>query len=450
MEGVSLREIREWTNSEVLGNLDGAQLPSGISTDSRTTKPGELFLALRGAQVDGHQFVAQAQARGACAALVDQEVPGGGAQLRVPSVMAALGMLARQYRRRFDLPVVAVVGSAGKTTTKEMIAAVLRQKYRVLQTPGNENNELGVPRTILQLNREHEAVVMELAARKVGDIHYLCEVVQPNVGVLLNIGTAHLEIFGSVERVAKAKGELLGYLGESSLVLVNADDCVIAREVKRTKGRLLGFSLVRESHYCGEGLILDQEGCGSLSLHNFPLRLQIPGRHNVYNALAAAAVGHQLGVPWPQIGQALADFRPVAMRSQILRKRGISVINDSYNANPGSMQAALEMLGGMAAGRRIAVLGDMLELGPEAPSFHAAVGRQAAAQRLDLVFGIGPHSVHLVEAARRAGLADRAQHFDNKQDLAAHLREALRDDDLVLVKASRGMALEEIAASIAN
>lgn len=168
----------------------------------------------------------------------------------------------------------------------------------------------------------------------------------------------------------------------------------------------------------------------------------------MYNALAAAAVGHQLRVPWPQIGQALTQFRPVAMRSQILRNHGIGVINDSYNANPGSMQAALEMLGGMAAGRRIAVLGDMLELGPTAPRLHAAVGRQAAAQRLDLVFGVGPLSVHLVEAARRAGLADRARHFGSKQELAAHLRASLREHDLVLVKASRGMALEEIAADI--
>jgi UDP-N-acetylmuramoyl-tripeptide--D-alanyl-D-alanine ligase len=450
MEGVSLREIQQWTNSQVLGNLDGALQPSGISTDSRTTRAAEIFLALRGAQVDGHQFVAQALARGACAALVEQEMPGGGAQFKVPSVMEALGVLAREYRKRFALPVIAVVGSAGKTTTKEMIAAVLRQRYRVLQTPGNENNELGVPRTILQLARQHEVVVMELAARKVGDIRYLCEVVQPTIGVLLNIGSAHLEIFGSVERVAKAKGELLEYLGESSLVLVNADDCVIAQEVKRTKGRLLGFSLERESHYCGEGLTLDQEGCGLLSLHNFPLRLHIPGRHNVYNALAAAAVGHQLGVPWPQIGQALAQFEPVAMRSQILRKRGISVINDSYNANPGSMHAALEMLGGMAAGRRIAVLGDMLELGSAAPQFHAAAGRQAAAQHLDMVLGIGPLSVHLVEAARRAGLAEQARHFSTKQELAAHLQASLRENDLVLVKASRGMALEEIAAGIAG
>ncbi|MSR82888.1 MAG: UDP-N-acetylmuramoyl-tripeptide--D-alanyl-D-alanine ligase [Candidatus Latescibacteria bacterium] len=450
MEGVSLREIQEWTQAEVVGKLDGVLQPSGVSTDSRTINPGELFLALRGAQVDGHQFVAQALARGACAALVEEQMPGAGAQLKVPSVMESLGTLARRYRQRFELPVIAVVGSAGKTTTKEMIAAVLRQRYRVLQTPGNENNELGVPRTILQLAREHEVMVVELAARKVGDIRYLCEVVQPNVGVLLNIGTAHLEIFGSVERVAKAKGELLEYLDESSLVLVNADDCVVAKEVKRTKGRLLGFSLVRESHYCGEGLVLDQEGCGLLSLHNFPLRLQIPGRHNVYNALAAAAVGHQLGVPWPQIGRALAEFEPVAMRSQILRKRGISVINDSYNANPGSMLAAIEMLGGMAGGRRIAVLGDMLELGAEAPQFHAAAGRQAAAQHLDLVLGIGPLSVHLVEAARRAGLAERAQHFSTKRELAAHLRSSLQENDLVLVKASRGMGLEEIAAAIVN
>jgi len=449
VKGISLAQVREWTKAEAIGELDAAAPPCGISTDSRTTRAGELFVALGGTRVDGHQFVGQALARGACAALVERVVPAAGPLLRVPSALEALGALAGHYRAGFAVPVIAVAGSSGKTTAKEMIAAVLGARLRVLHTPGTENNELGVPRTLLQLAPEHEAVVLELAARKAGDIRYLCQIARPTIGVLLNIGTAHLEIFGSVERVAKAKGELLEYLDESSLALVNADDCVIAKEVKRTKGRLLGFSLERESQFCGEGLVLDQEGCGHFSLHNFFFSLQVPGRHNVYNALAAAAVGHLLQVPWPQIRRALADFRPVAMRSEILRKNGICVINDSYNANPGSMRAALEMLGSMAGNRRIAVLGDMLELGEAGPKLHAAVGRQAAALGVDLLLATGPLSAHLVEAARAAGL-ERAEYFAGKQELAKRLESLnLQEKDLVLVKASRGMGLDELVAGLA-
>ena len=446
MENVTLDDIKRWTDARVVGNLQGHVAVQGVSSDTRTLAPGELFVAVSGANFDGRDYVEAAFEKGACAALVEgPSESGGGPLLSVPSAVRALGDIARAYRRRFAIPVVAVVGSAGKTTTKEMLAAVLESRYRVLKTPANHNNEIGVPSALLRLNADHEAAVFELGARQVGDIAYLCSVVQPDIGVLLNIGTAHLEVFGTVERVAKAKGELLDYLdGESSVALVNADDCVIAGETMRTKGRLLGFSLRQESHFCGEGLTLDQEGCGHFSLQHISFDLKVPGRHNVYNALAAIAAGAQLGVPPAEAAIVLRDFEPVDSRSEILRKNGICVINDSYNANPEAMVAALELLAGRAAdGRRIAVIGDMLELGDSAPRLHAEVGERAAALGLDALWATGPQAEHAVRAASERGLAD-TRHFSERDALAAHAASAVRPGDTVLLKASRGIGLEAV------
>ena len=354
MRAVTLSELVQWTAADPIGSLQPDRALQAVATDSRSIDEGELFVALRGEHFDGHDFVEAAFARGAGAALVERGWRGldraasiSGPLLVVDSTLHALGDIARAYRRRWEVPVVAVVGSAGKTTTKEMIAAVLGQRYRVLKTIGSENNEIGVPRTLLQLSPRHEAVVLELAARRIGDIRYLCSVAEPTVGVLLNIGTAHIEFFGSVEGVAKAKGELLDYLDESLTALVNADDRVVAQEVKRTKGRLLTFGFARESEFRGERLVLDQKGCGHFLLQRVPIDLEVPGRHNAYNALAAAAVGRILGVPWAGIQRALAEFKAVSQRGEIVRKNGVAAIDDCYNASPSSMAAALDLLSDM-------------------------------------------------------------------------------------------------------
>jgi UDP-N-acetylmuramoyl-tripeptide--D-alanyl-D-alanine ligase len=416
---------------------------------------GQIYVALKGERFDGHAHVAAAFDAGASAAVVERksDVTGPtyhGPLLEVDSPLLALGRLARAYRRRFDIPVVAVTGSVGKTTVKEMITTVLGGKFSVLTTPDNENNEIGVPRTILGLTPAHGAAVIEMGARKVGDIAYLCRIVQPTIGVLLNIGSAHLEVFGSVERVAKAKGELLDFIvDESYVALVNADDCVIAGEAMRTKGRLLGFGWTREGHFSGEGLVLDQEGCGHFSLQNTCFRIPIPGRHNAHNALAAAAVATQCGISAAAASASLANFEPVHMRSEILRKAGISVINDCYNANPDSVRAALDLMTEMSVeGRRIAVLGDMLELGTEAPALHADVGRYAI-DRVDVVLGTGPLSAHTIRGAREAEIElKRAEHFDDRDSLTRQLKSVIRPGDLVLVKASRGMELEHVVAAL--
>ena len=453
---IELDQVRAWTRAEWKGGRARRRRSvTGVSTDTRTLKRGQVFVALEGERFDGHDHVSEAFERGASAAVVDRRRTAGldrGAAclLAVDSPLRALGRMARHYRRRFDLPVIAITGSSGKTTVKEMIAAVLGRRFRVLKTPENENNEIGVPRVLLDLSAEHSAVVLELAARNVGDIAYLCRVAQPTIGVLLNIGSAHAGVFGSVERVAKAKGELLDELvDESCVALVNADDRVVAREAKRTKGRLLGFGWRRESHFSGEGLILDQEGCGHFSLQNTAIQLRIPGRHNAHNALAALACARVCGVPLAEAGAALGEFRPLRMRSVILDKRGVRVINDCYNANPGSVRAALDLTAEIPVpGRRVAVLGDMLELGEASPSLHEGIGRHAAG-RVDVLLGTGPLSAHTVRGAREAGLkAGRALHFEDRAELVQHLEQEVSKGDLVLVKGSRGMALESIVEAL--
>ena len=272
--------------------------------------------------------------------------------------------------------------------------------------------------------------------------------------MLLNIGLAHVGIFKSVEGVAKAKGELLDYIeDESSLALVNADDRVVAKGTKRTKGRLLGFGLTRGSHFSGEGLVLDREGCGHFSLQDNAIDLKIPGRHNVYNALAAAAVGRVCGVSWADVRAALGEFKPLAMRSEILRKNGICVINDCYNANPGSLSAALELLQQIdtaPSGRKILVLGDMLELGEQSDQMHAEVGLHANEMGVDHFIGLGPMMRFALDAAVAAGMGrDRVLHFTDRVELGRFVSSLVEAGDVVLVKGSRDMQLEELVQRLA-
>ena len=452
MRGVGIDEILQWTGAELVGILSRHLSVSGVSTDSRSVAEAELFIALKGEHFDGHAYVEDALSKGACAAVVERSElarydQSKGLLLAVDSGLVALGKIAASYRARFDIPVVGITGSAGKTTTKEMVANVLGQQYNVLKTVNSENNEIGVPHTLLRLNAHHEAVVLELAARKEGDIHYLCTIAQPTVGVLLNIGTAHLEYFGSIEGVAKAKGELLEYLDESLTALINADDRVVCQEVQRTKGRLLTFGFQSESKFRGEGLVLDQEGCGHFLLNNtIPIDLKIPGKHNAYNALAAAALGQHLGVDDDAIGSALSNFQPFSRRSEVVRLGQVTVVNDSYNANPGSMRAALEMLADMEGQRKVVLLGDMLELGPSGPQLHAEIG-QIAAEVADLVFTTGVLGQHIADGARAAG-AEYVTHLVEKESAIDILKSTLVADDTLLVKASRGLELWNVVEAI--
>ena len=442
-------QIREWTGAKVIGIFEPHSLVTGVSSDTRQIKNGDIFVALRGINHDGHDFIAEAFRFGAVAAIVENDfvVRGElGPIFLVESPLRALGQIAKQHRSKFQIPVVCITGSSGKTTTKEMVASVLENRFNVLKSIGSENNEIGVPNTLLKLNAKHEVVVLELAARRQGDIEYLCSIAQPTFGVLLNIGSAHLEYFESLEGVAKAKGELLEYLDESLMALINADDRVVCQEVQRTKGRLLTFGFQSESVYRGEGLILDQESCGHFLFRGVKIDLKIPGRHNAYNALAAISAGFELGVDIQDSAQILSEFQAVEHRSEVIEVGGVSIVNDCYNANPESMRAALDVLLNRTGNRKIALLGDMLELGPDSKRLHGELGLHAATI-VDELITIGSMGKYITDAARSVGHSNTL-HFESIDSVVKYLKNSLVTGDIILVKASQGIGLSRVVEAV--
>lgn len=435
---------------------------SGVSTDSRTVHRGDLFFALRGEKFDGHRFVGEALEKGAVAAVVES-----GAQLGPPdetrsypfivvrNTTASLGKLANLYRRKFDIPVIAVTGSNGKTTTKDMAAAVLGTEYRVLSTEGNLNNQIGVPHVLFQLENDHEVAVIEMGANHFGEIGYLCEMVEPTYGLVTNIARAHLEFFGSVDGVARAKGELFGWLsmveGRQSVAFVNADDPLVVRESNKVKNKItFGFE---SPDVDVRGIYLGMnEGCqpkfevqSKWQAMNDIIELRVTGRHAIYNALAAAAVGLKFNVKPERIKSSLEQFTSIGKRSEILKVGGFTILNDTYNSNPDSAVAVLQTLASMhCEGKKIAVLGDMLELGERSAEEHAKVGVVFSDLGLEYLFTFGPHSNSTAAAAK----ALVSRHFDDKAALIRELVELIEIGDAVLVKGSRGMRMEEVVTAL--
>ena len=451
MRGFTLQQAAEAMKGDLIGAVDPQVDPTGGSIDTKSISPGDLFFALKGEHTDGHRFVDDAIRAGASAAVVEKgwsaENRAPGPVVRVEAPDLALGDLARIYRKQFNIPVVGITGSSGKTTTKDMAVAVLGTRYKVLATAGNQNTRLGVPMTVLGLD-DHEVAVIEMGISEHHGLTYLCEIADPTIGVITNIGPTHLEFLGSVEGVASAKGELLEYLDESSMAILNFDDLLLPKE--RVKGRLLGFGIEKSSQFRGEGLVLDREGCGHFSLQNQSFVLRIPGRHNVYNALAAVAVGVALDIPLSDAAQALTEFRPTRLRSQIVERDGIRVYNDAYNANPASMQAALQSLTEIeVSGRRVAVLGDMLELGDGSREAHFELGRHAQLSGIKELVVVGEFAEDMAAGAREEGLGRAHIHtYPDRVPVAELLRDFLREGDLVLIKGSRGVELEKVVEEL--
>src|SRR5207244_251623 len=398
----TVEELREVISVKVLAgqdSLSGKQRIRQISTDSRSVVRGDLFVALRGDRYDGHEFVPAVLAQGAVGAIVHDEYrlpPSSGAVrwidgrpapflFGVRDPLFAYQQLATHHRSRFHIPVVAVTGSNGKTTTKDMVAAVLAQRWPVLKTEGNFNNRIGVPQTLLRLTARHQAAVVEMGVDQKRQTTRLCEIVRPTVGLITNVGPDHLEFFGSMEASAQAKAELLNLMPADGAAVLNADDTYFDYLASQARCRVLSFGLSSRAQVRATELVSDQRRGMTFRLvfsgrTRHPLvTLQAYGAHNLSNALAAAAVGHLLGVTGTMIAKGLARFRPAAMRSQVSLWDGGRVINDCYNANPASMKAAIELLVELGSGKRtVAVLGDMLELGPEAVALHREVGTYLA------------------------------------------------------------------------
>jgi UDP-N-acetylmuramoyl-tripeptide--D-alanyl-D-alanine ligase len=452
-----------WTLGE-LAELCGGELTgpararvSGISTDTRALAPGELFAALRGENFDGHAFAAAAVAAGAAALLVSEKPVSdpGVPVIRVADTVRALGDLARGHRARFAGPVVAITGSNGKTTTKELCAAILEAAgQRVRRTPGNLNNHIGLPLSVLRLEPADQALVVEMGMNHAGEIDYLARIASPSVAAITNIAPAHLGPLGSIEAIARAKGEIFDGLRRDGTAVINLDDARVVEQARRFGGRKLGFGRSAAAEFRAERVALDA-GRPGFELVAPPGRIAvqfpIAGEHLVEDALCAAAAAWATGLvaALAPFAVALEGFRGVPGRAAERRSAGgVRVIDDTYNANPHSVGAALRTLAGLrGSGRAFAVLGDMWELGDTAAELHPACGAAAARAGIDGLVGLGPLSEHLLRGAREAGLSD-VFHARDPADAAARVRERARAGDVVLIKGSRGMQMERVVREL--
>lgn len=427
---------------------------SGFTWDSRLVKKGDCFVAMPGEKVDGHDFAAEAAAAGASCVLCSRRVEAPGAAVVVaPDPLVGLGLLGRVQRDRFpDLKVVGVTGSVGKTTTKEMTADVLSQRFRVFRSRGNLNSEIGLPVMLMDLTPEDQVAVLEMGMRALGEIDYLASIARPDVGVVTNVGITHLELLGTQENIARAKGELIRALPPSGWAILNADDPRVAAmaEISPAPVWFYGFSAEGRGERWVTAADPRREGDTG---QRFRLRtsageaeafLPAPGRHNLLNAMAAAAVGLALGMGVDEVARGLEAFTGAGNRMQILYAGGVRLIDDTYNAAPASVMAALAVMREQAgpAGRCIAVLGDMYELGPLEEQGHRDVGVEAA-RLADQVVAVGELARVIAEAA-----GEKAVHFGAKGPAIDHLKRVVQPGDTVLVKGSRGMAMEEIVQAL--
>lgn len=436
---------------------------TGFSIDSRTVKAGEVFIAIKGPRYDGHDFVQEALGRGAVAAIVSetrrmtQPVEIHKNLIGVLDTFQALQQLARFGRKRWARPVLAVTGSTGKTTTKEMLAALLSRRYRVLKSEGNYNNEYGLPLTLLRLSGDHDLAVVELAMTHKGEIAKLCSVAAPNLGVVTNVNPVHLEFFASLEEIAEAKRKLIQGLAAPAIAILNADDARVRRFAQGFSGRVVFFGFGPDAHVRASSL--DDRGCDGSEFNLVVggqlqrVRLPLVGRHNVANALAAYAAASPFKIEASLAAEVFAALEPAPLRGERIcfiatnGAEAFTVVNDAYNANPRAVAALAEAVSRTpGARRRILVLGEMRELGPTAAELHREAGRHIAALgNIDYLAGVTGLAAELVAGARAAGMpADRALFFDTKEAAADWLCRTVRAGDLVLLKASRAVALETL------
>jgi UDP-N-acetylmuramoyl-tripeptide--D-alanyl-D-alanine ligase len=416
---------------------------SGWSIDSRTISPGDCFFALRGPAHDGHDFVASVFARGAKAAIVERDSRAVGLQLQVPDTTVALQTLGTTARRTWGGTVIGVTGSAGKTTTKDTIAALLSTTYATGRNMGNLNNHLGLPLSILRLPDESKVAVLEMGMNHEGEIRDLAGIARPQIGVVTNVGWAHTENFAdSVEGVARAKSELIQALPREGTAVLNADDERVRRFAKLHSGKSVLFGFAEDAEVRAENVTLTPEGAQFRAL-GVDFESPLAGRHGVSNVLAGIAVAHTMGIAPERLREAVRSLTPGNMRGERSLRNGITIINDCYNANPEAMRSMLELLRDTPAARRVAVLGEMLELGREAGALHRNIGRFAAEQGIHAVIGIRGAGRWMVDEAIAAGLSGgAASFFETPEQAGEFLRGFLKPGDAVLFKGSRGVHVE--------
>ncbi|OPL10454.1 MAG: hypothetical protein AVO34_03740 [Firmicutes bacterium ML8_F2] len=437
---------------------DPEQQVTGFVIDSRQIKPGNFFIPFSGEKTDGHLYITDAAKRGGTGAFIasgckpDPSIPPDFMLVEIEDPLTALQRVAAYQRQRFELPVVGITGSSGKTTTKDFTAGVLSAKYKVLKTTGNLNNEIGLPLTILELNADHQVAVLEMGMSAPGEITTLCEIARPSIGVITSIGEAHIEMLGSVEAIARAKGELLDYLGSGGVAVLNGDDPRLLKLGERFPGKVLYYGFNQGDI---KGLKLSQRGENNFFRVRFPNRSEgwfespLPGRESAGNALAALTVGYILEIDPAEMIKGLSSSSTTGGRLQVLyNSAGTRIVDDTYNANPDSVKAALNVLMELGGEKTVAVLGDMLELGPFAEEAHLTVGRYASQIGVGILITVGPMASLAAAEASRVGKTS-VYSCDSHEQAIEILTVLISDQGWsVLVKGSRGMEMEKIVRAL--
>ncbi len=448
MEKLSLAEVVQVTGAEK--NSDAEIYFENITTDSRKITSGELFVAIKGEIFNGEDFAEDALKKGAAAVLVsknfDKELDG--IVIKVDDTLKAYGQIAGAWRNRFDIPIVAVTGSNGKTTTKDLTAAALSGLGNVQKTSGNFNNEIGVPMTLLGLNEKNKAAVVEIGMRGLGQIESLAEVVKPTIGIVTNVSETHIELLGSIENIARAKGELVEAIEAGGTIILNADNIHTAamKNLAKPGVNVVTYSLEGAADLVAKDILIGSVATEfTLSYGGADYDFEIPmiGRHNVSNALAAIAAGLTVGLSVEEIQRGISTLTTTKMRFEVIRRDGLTIVNDAYNASPASMRVAIKTMSEVYGGRLIAVLGDMLELGDISERVHKEIGAELVENKFDTLITLGELGKFIAQGAREAGL-ENVYSFDTHEAAAKKILELVRVGDTILFKASHVMHMEKI------
>lgn len=432
---------------------------TGVVIDSRLLEAGNLFIATKGAKTDGHLYIPQVAKKGAAAVICEKAPEINIPYILVADAFKALKDIAVFYRSQLSLPVIGITGSVGKTSTKEFIASVLASRYQVLSTEGNYNNEIGLPLTILKIRGHHQAAVLEMGISDFGEMHSLSDMAKPNIAIITNIGDCHLENLGSREGVLKAKSEIFDFLADDGHIILNGDD-ILLNTIEAIKNKIpLRFGLNPENDIYADQI--ENFGLNGTAARinlrqtasSYPVRIPLPGEHMIMNALAAAAVGNQLGLTQEEIREGIKNIKSVSGRSNIIKLNKGTIIDDCYNANPVSMKAALILLKSTVT-RKVAILGDMGELGANEKEFHASTGREAVINGPDVLIFIGSLAINMYEAAIKAAAGNKIKnnifYFKDKTSFLEKAANILNPGDTVLIKASHSMAFETLVEEISK
>lgn len=455
MNKLNIRQITEAAGGVLLQGDDSAYI-TGVSIDSRTAGSGEMFAAVRGENTDGHRYIEAAAANGCTAVLIDDntyrdKIPAGMNAVLVSDTVKALQDIAAYYRAAMDIKIIGVTGSVGKTTTSDMVRAVCSQKFKTAKTKGNFNNHIGLPLSILGFDPDTQIGILEMGMDRPGEIEFLAGIAKPDIGIITNIGTAHIEHLGSRENIFKAKMEIATYFDKESVLIVNGDDDFLS-EIHDTAYRLVKVGSLGSNQIYVYNISDSAENGVEFTLEYREqatrIHLPVPGRHNAVNAALAIAAGVEAGVSVQEAAAGLAGLELTDKRLSVKGKNGIKVIDDTYNASPASMKAAIDVLVSAKGLRRIAILGDMFEQGELSSRYHREIGEYVSDKPVDMLIAIGDDAAYIRDGALKTMSADRVKYYKTKNDFLKEIKNIITSGDVVLVKGSRGMAMEQIVKKI--